>query len=74
MASNIADMSSSLVTAASRASFLEDSLDKVCDVDLVYDTALLKVDLLNTKDDIYSQLGDFKTFKIKKDKIGVIFF
>ena len=67
MASNIADMSSSLVTAASRASFLEDSLDKVCDVDLVYDTALLKVDLLNTKDDIYSQLGDFKTFKIKEN-------
>jgi methyl-accepting chemotaxis protein len=67
MASNIANMSSSLVTAASRASFLEDSLDKVCDVDLVYDTALLKVDLLNTKDDIYSQLGDFKSFKIKEN-------
>ncbi|MBU0924888.1 methyl-accepting chemotaxis protein [bacterium] len=67
MASNIANMSNSLVTAASRASFLEDSLDKVCDVDLVYDTALLKVDLLNTKDVVYSQLGNFKTFKINEN-------
>ena len=67
MASNIANMSNSLVTAASRASFLKDSLDKVCDVDLVYDTALLKVDLLNTKDVVYSQLGNFKTFKINEN-------
>ena len=67
MASNIANMSNSLVTAASRASFLKDSLDKVCDVDLVYDTALLKVDLLNTKDNVYSQLGDLKAFKIKEN-------
>ena len=66
MASNIAQMSDSLVTAAARASFLEDSLDKVCDVDLVYDTALLKVDLLNTKDEIYGKLGDFKSFKINE--------
>ena len=45
MANEIASMSSSLVTASARASFLEDSLNKVCDVDLVYDTALLKVEL-----------------------------
>jgi methyl-accepting chemotaxis protein len=65
MAVNIANMSNSLVTAASRASFLEDSMDKVCDIDLVYDTALLKVDLLNTKDNVYSQLGNYKSFKIQ---------
>ena len=46
MSSNIANMSNSLVTAASRASFLQGALDIVCDVDLVYDTALLKVSLL----------------------------
>jgi methyl-accepting chemotaxis protein len=68
MASNIASMSNSLVTAAARASFLEDSLDKVCDVDLVYDTALLKVELLNTKDKVYAKLGDYKQFKIEESK------
>ncbi|MFY9088973.1 methyl-accepting chemotaxis protein [Arcobacter aquimarinus] len=67
MASNIAQMSDSLVTAAARASFLEDSLDKVCDVDLVYDTALLKVDLLNTKDKVYGKLGNYKSFKIEEN-------
>ncbi len=67
MAANISSMSNSLVTAAARASFLEDSLDKVCDVDLVYDTALLKVDLLNTKDNVYSKLGDYKSFKIEEN-------
>ncbi|MDY0050931.1 MAG: HAMP domain-containing methyl-accepting chemotaxis protein [Aliarcobacter sp.] len=67
MASNISTMSNSLVTAAARASFLEDSLDKVCDVDLVYDTALLKVDLLNTKDKVYGKLGDYKSFKIEEN-------
>ncbi len=68
MASNIAHMSNSLVTAAARASFLQDSMDKVCDVDLVYDTALLKVELLNTKDKIYSKLGDYKSFKIEENQ------
>jgi methyl-accepting chemotaxis protein len=68
MASNISSMSGSLVTAASRASFIEDSLNKVCDVDLVYDTALLKVDLLNTKDNVYAKLGDYKSFKIEENK------
>ena len=67
MASNIAQMSNSLVTAAARASFLEDSLYKVCDVDLVYDTALLKVDLLNTKDKVYGKLGNYKSFKIEEN-------
>ncbi len=65
MARNIASMSNSLVTAAARASFLKDAMDQVDDVDLVYDTALLKVDLLNTKDKIYAKLGDYKSFKIE---------
>jgi methyl-accepting chemotaxis protein len=68
MASNIAHMSNSLVTAAARASFLQDSMDKVCDVDLVYDTALLKVELLNKKDNVYSKLGDYKSFKIEENQ------
>ena len=68
MAENIANMSNSLVTAAAKASFLQDSLDKVDDVDLVYDTALLKVSLLNTKDKVYSKLGDYKSFKIEENQ------
>ena len=66
--SNISSMSSSLITVASRASFLEDSLDKVCDIDLVYDTALIKVDLLNTKDEIYGKLGSYDNFRIEKNQ------
>ncbi len=67
MALNISNMSNSLVTAASRASFLKDTMDKVCNVDLVYDTALLKVNLLNTKDNVYAQLGSLKNFQIKEN-------
>ncbi|AXK48616.1 methyl-accepting chemotaxis protein [Aliarcobacter trophiarum LMG 25534] len=65
MANKIASMSSSLVTAASRASFIKESLDKVCDVDLVFDTALLKVNLLKNKDSVYSRLGDNEDFKLE---------
>ena len=68
MADTIATMSNSLVTAAAKASFLEDSLDKVSDVDLVYHTALLKVDLLNTKDKVYAKLGNYKSFKIEENQ------
>ena len=67
MATNIANMSNALVSAASKASFIEEARDKVCDVELVYDTAQLKVDLLNTKDLVYSKLGEYKSFKIEKN-------
>jgi methyl-accepting chemotaxis protein len=67
MSGNISAMSNSLVTAASRASFIEEARDKVCDVDLVYDTAVLKVDLLNIKDSVYSKLGTFSEFSIDKN-------
>ena len=45
MATSIAYTSNYLVTASSRTSFIKDSLDKVDNVDLVYDTALLKTNL-----------------------------
>ncbi len=67
MSADIAHMSNSLVTAASRASFLEETRDEVCDIDLVYDTAKLKVDVLRLKDGVYSQLGQFKTWAVTKD-------
>ncbi|RXK12064.1 methyl-accepting chemotaxis protein [Halarcobacter mediterraneus] len=65
MSTNIAHMSDSLVTAASRASFLEESREEVCNVDLVYDTAKLKVNVLGLKDDVYSKLGSYKTWETK---------
>ena len=64
MAARISEMSNSLVTAASRAKFLESALDKVCDVELVYDTAQLKVDLLNAKDSTFTKLGTIGTFTV----------
>ena len=68
MATEIADMSNSLVTAASRASFLEDAKDEVCDIDLVYDTAKLKVDVLRLKDGVYSKLGNYKAWQVDKNE------
>ena len=68
MADQIAQMSNSLVTAASRASFLEESRDEVCNVDLVYDTAKLKVDILNLKDGVYSKLGTYGSWKVEENQ------
>jgi methyl-accepting chemotaxis protein len=64
MSSEIAHLSDSLVNAASRASFIQDAKDKVCDIDLVYDTAKIKVDALTIKDNIYSKLGSYGDFKV----------
>ena len=36
-------------------------------VDLVYDTALLKVNLLTTRDKVYSKLGEFSEFKVEEN-------
>ncbi len=57
-----------MFAAASRASFLKDSLDKVCDVDLVYDTAILKVNFLKEKDEVYSKLSNFNNFSITQNE------
>ncbi len=64
MSNEIAHLSDSLVNAASRASFISDAKDKVCDIDLVYDTAKIKVDALTIKDNIYSKLGSYNDFKV----------
>jgi methyl-accepting chemotaxis protein len=68
MSAQIAHMSNSLVTAASRASFLQDARKEVCDIDLVYDTAKLKVDVLRLKDGVYSKLGEYQTWNVQKDQ------
>ncbi len=68
MAEQITQMSNSLVTAASRASFLEDSREQVCNVDLVFDTAKLKVDVLVLKDSVYSKLGSCTSWSVEENK------
>ncbi|WP_428024640.1 methyl-accepting chemotaxis protein [Arcobacter sp.] len=68
MSSLIANMSNSLVTAASRASFIEESREQVCDIDLVYDTANVKVKILELKDRIFAKLGTKEKFKINDSK------
>jgi len=66
MSNKIANMSNSLVTAASRASFLEEAREEVCNVDLVYDTAKLKVNVLGLKDSVYTKLGTYENWKASK--------
>jgi methyl-accepting chemotaxis protein len=68
MSEQIAQMSNALVTAASRASFLSDARNEVCDIDLVYDTAKLKVNVLQLKDSIFSKFGNFSNFTVEANK------
>ncbi|MCK9161538.1 MAG: methyl-accepting chemotaxis protein [Arcobacteraceae bacterium] len=65
MSSQIAVLSDSLVNTASRASFISDAMDSVCDIDLVYDTAKIKVDLLALKDEVFTNLGSYKSYKVE---------
>ncbi|MEA2050707.1 MAG: methyl-accepting chemotaxis protein [Campylobacterota bacterium] len=58
LAQDIENMSDKLVNAASKANFLQETRSQVCDVDLIYDIANLKVDLFNYKDDVYSRLSN----------------
>ena len=66
MSAQIANMSSSLVTAASRAEFLQEARAEVCNVDLVYDTASLKVGILTLKDEVYSSLASYETYTVQR--------
>ncbi len=66
MSSAIADMSASLVNAANKAEFLQDTREQVCDIDLIYDTANLKVELFNYKDNIYERLADKNNTTVDK--------
>ncbi len=69
MSAEISSISTSLVTAASRASFLEEARDTVCNVELVYDTAKLKVDILVLKDNAYSKLGSFQNVSLENKDV-----
>ena len=66
MSSEIETMSIRLVNAASKASFIQETRAQVCDIDLIYDIANLKVELFNYKDNVYSRLADKNDTNIKK--------
>jgi methyl-accepting chemotaxis protein len=70
MSHDIEDMSNRLMTAANKASFLQETRTQVCDVELIYDIAHLKVDLFNYKDDVYARLASITDNKVVKfDKL-----
>ena len=58
MSNDIETLSDRLVNAASKASFLQETRAQVCDVELIYEIADLKVELFNYKDDVYSRLAN----------------
>ncbi|MEA3552821.1 MAG: methyl-accepting chemotaxis protein [Campylobacterota bacterium] len=66
----IETMSGKLVNAASKASFLQETRTQVCDIDLIYDIANLKVELFKYKDNVYSRLADKNDNIVKRfDKL-----
>jgi methyl-accepting chemotaxis protein len=68
MSTIIANMSNSLVTAASKANFIEESREQVSDVELVYDTAKVKVHILELKDQIFKKLGTKEKWNVSSSK------
>ena len=66
MSNGIEDISDSLITAASKASFLKETVKQVCDINLLYDIADLKVALFDYKDDVYSRLANASDTKVEK--------
>ena len=66
MSEQIARLSDNLVTAASRSNFLQEAREEVCNVDLVYDTAKIKVEILRRKEQLYSKLGSYEYWQVEK--------
>ncbi len=65
MSEDIKTMSDRLVGAASKANFLQETRNQVCDVDLIYEIANLKVELFSYKDDVFRRLSDHSDNSVK---------
>ena len=63
---DVEELSNQLLRAASRASFTNESREDVCDVDLVFDTAEMKLDVITQKDKIYAELGSKSNIMVPK--------
>ena len=66
MSVNIANMSTNLVDTALKSSFIKETQKQVCNVELMYSIADLKVQLLKYCNDIFSQLSNNSNTHINK--------
>jgi methyl-accepting chemotaxis protein len=64
LSEEVSHMSDNLVKAAQRANFSQAAREQVCDIDLVFDTAKLKLDHIALKENAYENLS-IPNFKIK---------
>ena len=66
MSKDIDDMSDSLVTTALHAKFLQEIKNQVCDVELMYSVADLKVSILDYTSNVFEHLATYSSSDIKK--------
>jgi methyl-accepting chemotaxis protein len=64
LADDVSHMADNLVKAASRAEFRQEARTQVCDIDLVFDTAKLKLDHVALKENNFMKLDSRETTKI----------
>jgi methyl-accepting chemotaxis protein len=66
MSDKVLILSQDLVTAANRAQFKEEAKKQVSDVDMVFDTANLKLDHIKLKERVFKELGNGMTWQVPK--------
>jgi methyl-accepting chemotaxis protein len=64
LADDVSHMADNLVKAANRAEFKQEAREQVCDIDLVFDTAKLKLDHVALKENNFIKLDSRQTTKI----------
>jgi methyl-accepting chemotaxis protein len=64
LSEDVAHMSDNLVKAAQRATFKQETREQVCDIDLVFDTARLKLDHIALKENAFDNIST-PNYKIK---------
>ena len=65
LAHEVQILSDSLINTANHAKFNQRAKEQVCDVDLVYTLNGLKLDHINLKDNSFTKVDEFKSFKVK---------
>ncbi len=63
MSNKVSTLSEDLVTAANRTNFREEARQQVSDVDMVFDTAKLKLDHIQLKERLFKELGNGKMWE-----------
>ena len=65
LAQEVQILSNSLISTANHAKFNPKAKEQVCDIDMVYNLNSLKLDHVNLKDNAFSKVDEFKSFKVK---------